>query len=256
PVPYISVRLQGQVNRTVNTDADGKYSFTTVPINTYNVAVIDSYNNLRAFAQGVVLQTDGQSVGADLTMIGVGSVTGTVFNPDQTPVAGIGVTLNSYAPGYAHGISGQTDVNGVYIINQVPVGNFTVSASGQTPTATLFGTSDGNLAGDGQTATADIHLTETQVPITVGISLYDANGYVYDIGQDGGIQNGFRRIYAGNFGNANHGMLLDVNANGTPTRFAGRAFATKSLNGREFTLSQLDVAGLNVTRKIFVPRDG
>ena len=218
-VPYISVQLQGQVNRTATTDANGRFRFTTVPVNSYNLAVIDSYNNLRAFVQGVPLKTDGQTVQQDLTLIGVGTVTGTVHNPDGTVVAGIGVTLNSYAPGYAHGISGQTNVNGVYTIGQVPVGNFTVSASGQTPTSTLFGSTDGMLPGDGQTATADIQLTETQVPISVGISLYDANGFVYDIGQNGSIQNGFRRIYAGNFGTANHGMLLDVIANGTPHAF-------------------------------------
>ena len=257
PVQFIQVRLLGQVSRNTTSDASGAFSFTGIPTSNYTLMAVDTFGNLRAQANGVQLKKNGDVTKQNLTLIGVGTVTGTVRNPDGTIAPSIGVTLSSFAPGFGHDFSGQTDINGVYKITQVPVGSFTASASTQTPTASLFGSASGNVSNDGQTVTADINLTATQIPVPAGgFTLYDANGFPYDFTQDGSIANGLKRIFAGNFGTSNHGFLLDVVSNGTPTHFDGQSFATKSQNGQQIKLSQTNLAGLNVTRKIYVPRDG
>ena len=56
---------------------------------------------------------------------------------------------------------------------------------------------------------------------------------------------------------ANRGaFLLDVIAAGTPNRFSSSGFATTEQNGREVVIRENGLAGLNVTRKIYLPQDG
>src|SRR5262249_20049983 len=56
-------------------------------------------------------------------------------------------------------------------------------------------------------------------------------------------------------------MLLDIVTAGSPTRFTGQngtgqTLAITELNGRQIGITQTGLAGLDVTRKIFVPADG
>ena len=258
PVSGIQVRLNGQVNRTTTSRSDGTYSFTVVPINTYKVFAYDAYGNLRASASNVVLSTQGQQVTQNLTLIGVGTVSGQVTNPDSTPAKGIGLTLTSSAPGFGRSFSAQSDANGNYTIGQVPVGGFSVQALQQSPTQVLSGTATGQITADGDQETANIQLSISQLPInlTQNHTLYDGNNFPWDIAANGAIGDGFEYTFAGDFSDNVGAMNLNVIVNSSTNPFTGNTSGMVAQAGQEIDILQQDLAGLNVTRKVYVPATG
>lgn len=258
PVPNISVQLRGQVSRTTISGSGGSFRFDVVPSNTYELDAFDSSGNLRARAANVTITAQGQQVVQNLTLTGIGTVTGRVLNPNGTAASGASVFLQTQG-GFGRTFSASSDVSGNYQILQVPEGSFTVSATLQSGSQRLIGVNQGQIATDGSTVNADIQLVANviQLPAT----LYDANNFDYDIQQTGAIQDGKSQIFGGDFNSNRGGLLLDVIANGTANRFTGQSsavenFATTQLNGRQIVISQLGLAGLDVSRKIYVPNDG
>src|SRR6185369_9955718 len=55
---------------------------------------------------------------------------------------------------------------------------------------------------------------------------------------------------------AKGGAAFDLIAAGTVIPFSGDPIATQEDQSREMALRQQNLAGLNVTRKVYVPRDG
>ena len=258
PVSNINVQLVGQVNRQTVSGANGSFKFAIVPANTYQLEAIDSIGTIRAVTN-VTISTQGQQVVQNLTLSGVGTVTGRILNPDGSVARGVAVLLQAQASGLGRNFSAASDVNGIYKIIQVPTGAFTVTASIQNATQRLLGENTGQIASDGATVTADIQLVADviQLPAT----LYDANNFDYGIQQSGAVQDGKNQIFAGNFGAHRGGMLLDIISSGTASRFTGQSsavqnFATTQLDGKQIVITQPGLAGLDVTRKIFVPNDG
>jgi hypothetical protein len=259
PIPNISVQLIGSGNRQTTTAADGSFSFIPVATGTYQLSAFDGVGNLRATAINLALTSQGQQIVQNLVFLGMGTVTGKVTNPDTTVAVGAAVTLQSLNAGFNQPFSAQTDVNGVYSIAQVPVGGFKVTASVQNGAQLFEGIKQSVLANDGDTATADIQLIANviQLPTT----LLDANNFSYDLQTDGDTQNGMNQIFEGDFNTHRGAFLLDIVANGTPNRFTGQStegnnLVHTELNGQQVVIRQEGLAGLNVTRKIFVPNDG
>ncbi|HMD96237.1 MAG TPA: carboxypeptidase regulatory-like domain-containing protein [Terriglobia bacterium] len=257
PVPGITLQLSGQVNHQTTSGAGGTYQFNVVPTGTYTLTAVDALGNQRASAS-VTLTTQGQQVTQNLTLIGVGTVSGQVTNPDTTVATDVSVTVKSQAPGYGQTFSAQTDVNGNYSIGQVPVGNFTVSAYTQNATQILAGAGSGQIGTNGQTVTVNIQLSATNLPVTLtsGALLYDANNFPWDIFGNGTVGKGFEYTFSGDFSQNIGAMNLDIVSNGGDNFFTGQATGTTTQSGQEIDVQQQGIAGLNVTRKIFVPNSG
>jgi len=258
PVSGIQVQLQGEVNLTTISAANGSYQFATVPTNTYTVAAYDSYGNLRATAANVSLAVQGQTVTANLTLIGLGTVSGQITNPDTTVAAGVGVTLTSLAPGYGRSFNSSSDVNGNYSFPEVPVGGFSVQALSETPTLLLAGTATGQIASNGSQVTANIQLAASAFPVNLNQPsyLYDGNNFPFDVAANGTIADGFEYTFDGDFAANKGAMNLDVILGNSTNAFTGSSSGTLAQNGQEIDIQQTNLAGLNVTRKIYVANTG
>jgi hypothetical protein len=253
-VANIVVRLVGPVTRQTTTGALGTYRFDIVPSATYAVEALDAAGNLRARAGNLVLSTHRQELLANLTLIGVGTVTGLVRNPDGSVAAGVAVSLQSLAPGFNRSFFALSDIGGRYTIPQVPVGGFGARVSARVGPRQLYGEAQGQITVDGETVTADVQLSATLVPVST--TLYDANNFSYNLRENGSLQDGTGGVFGGDFAANRGALLLDIVTGGTPIRFTGQAFGTATQAGREISIHQSNLAGLEVTRRIFVPRSG
>ena len=254
-IPNISVQLSGPVTRQMSSGGLGNFRFDIVPTGSYQLRAIDSSGNIRA-SVGVSISTQDQLITQNLVLSGVATVTGRVLNPSSTPVAGAGVTL--VIQGQSRNFSALTDVNGVYRFAQVPLGNFTLSTRVQSGSQVLLGENQGALVTDGSTVTADIQLLANviQLPST----LFDANNFNYDLTQSATIAGGKGQIFGGDFASHQGGFLLDLISGGAVSSFTGQGttqgLASTELSGRQIAVTQQGMAGLDVTRKVYVPQDG
>jgi hypothetical protein len=236
------------------TNAAGAYSFTNVPTGTYNAQVVDSLNNVLSHQNGVTVSSQGQVVTVNFVIVGRGTVTGQVTNPDGTPAPGIPVSIGSAAPGYATALGGATDINGNYAVAFVPVGNYTVVAQQHTQTTNSYGSAMGTMPADGAVTVTNVQLSTSLVPST--LLLYDGNGLQYPIRENGGLFDGSFTVFGGYHGANDGGALLSIVQNGNATPFAGEEFAPVSLGSREISITQNGIDGLNITRRVYVPGDG
>ena len=128
-------------------------------------------------------------------------------------------------------------------IAQVPVGAFAVTvlnATGQ-----ILGSATGAVAASDQGGIVNITVTSG---ITLPATLFDGNGFQFDVNRDGQLIDGTRDAYDGAF-------RLRLYPPGGEVDFFGSNFATLEDNQQQIGISQ-NLAGLNVTRKIYVPADG
>src|SRR6185312_155025 len=125
PVANMSVQLAGQVTRQIKSGVDGSFRFDGIPINSYLLSAIDSTGDVRS-SSNISLTLQGQLVTQNLVLSGAGTVTGTVFDPTGSPLPGVAVVVQ---PVNGRNASAITNVNGSYLVSQIPIGNFNVSAS-------------------------------------------------------------------------------------------------------------------------------
>ena len=249
PASGIQVSCEG-CSSPVTTAADGTYRFDNVRLRQWTVTATDQQQRKRALAKNVPVTGNGQVVTANLTMIGLGTVTGRVLNPDNSSAASLSVLIHSLDPDFGtFHFPPATDAAGFYRQEGVPVGALTVNTGDAA--RGLLGEGAGTLAHDGDTLTVDILLKSSA--ITLPVTRSDGNAFTFDIQKDGSIGNGFGGVFSQSFfgspGGASH---LDITAGATTTRFTGGTIATTENGGREIAVSQTDVAGLNVTRKVLV----
>ncbi|RLC30425.1 MAG: hypothetical protein DRH37_05400, partial [Deltaproteobacteria bacterium] len=126
----------------VVTNENGEYAFEGIPINDpvgnpfiYDLRAYEggqmepdgSYSGgqLRAAADDIVLETNGQVITRDLTLIGLGTVTGRVLMPDSSSASDMPVTLESHTPVFGRTWSTTTSAFGEHPLARVPVGDFT-----------------------------------------------------------------------------------------------------------------------------------
>jgi uncharacterized repeat protein (TIGR01451 family) len=253
--PGLTVRISGQVGRSTTTGLDGSYRFDLVPTSSYSVDALDASGRLRARATGVVVSTQGQEASQNLTLIGLGSVAGIVRDDEGQPGQNIGVSLSSQAGAFGGSFFARTDVTGRYRIEGVPVGAFTLNASVRIDQQQCFGSAQGSIASHEQGVTADLQLDCSLIPSTT--TLYDANNFAYSVRENASIQDGGPgSMYGGDFATRRGGFLLDVIVGGSTNRFVGQEFATSEEGGRQLSIRQNELGGLNVTRQVYVPRDG
>jgi protocatechuate 3,4-dioxygenase beta subunit len=252
PVAGVNVTVDG--SQTAVTSATGTYSIPNVVSGGHQMIVSDNLGNVLALNNNVSLSTQGQVVTANFVIIGRGTVMGQVTNPDATPAPGVPVVVTG-----ANGLDSQpfgtvTDINGNYAVGLFPVGGYTVVAQTHTLTTNSYGSATGNLPSDGATSVTNVILNTSLVPTTT--TLTDANGFQYPIRENGGLFDGSFSAFAGDTNGNEGGSLLTIVQNGTATKFTGNEFATTSLNGKQISIEQDGLDGLNIVRRIYVPGDG
>ena len=251
--PVAGVNVQLDSAETTISDANGNYQFASVPSGEHLVQAVDGKGEPDSSAEKATIATQGQTVTANITMIGLGTVVGEVTNSDGSPSIGISVTLKSEDPGFARILTAQTDTNGNYAITQVPVGTVAVNALGSTGIAAATA----QLQAAGDTVTVNLKLNANFV--SAAHNFYDANGFLYDVDSTGEIESGTNSVFAG-FGIAFPGRDDDTLSltftDGTTAGFAGATLATTLQNGAEESIEQDNINGLNVIRRIFVPPTG
>ncbi|WP_157478146.1 carboxypeptidase-like regulatory domain-containing protein [Granulicella tundricola] len=243
-----------QPTATIKSLADGSYQFPTVPLGNYVLNVYDSANIFRNYAL-FTIATSGQTLTQDVIHIGLGTVKGTVSNPDGTAAANIAVNLvPSGRLTAALGVN--ADASGNYTIANVPAESFQVTA--QNLSQGLSGTVAGAVTKDGDIETVNIPLSSNIVAL--GQTLTDFNNFPYDIQKDGSILSGAQGLKplsnVGIYPPYTNAFRLSLFQSGTTLNFTGATTGTTSLAGRQIAIAQPGLADLNLTRKIYVPSDG
>jgi hypothetical protein len=252
PLAGLPIQVFGPVFRQVNTAPDGSFRFDALPLGSYTLQAFDSSGRLRANQSGINVASNGEVITTKVVFVGEGTVRGTVTNPDSTVASGVSITLRSANTQIGGFFGATSDSSGNYSINNVPVGNFSVTAT--VPNSTLIAESFGQVPADGSTTVVNIQLLNNAV--TLPTNHFDGNDFFFNLQNNGSIQGGTNAVYGGDFSGNEGGFLLDVITNGAPNRFTGADFGTTSQNGRETTIREDNLAGLSVTRKVFVPQDG
>jgi hypothetical protein len=231
---------------SMTTAGDGTYQFTTLPMGSYDLTVTAANGQLRAKATAIKLVTDGQTVTRDLTMVGLGTVTGRIFLANAADGApNMRVDIRALNPDFGRAYTVWTNAAGFYQVDQVPVG--TISVSGGDSSLQLLGDASGTIPGDGATLTLDVVLKANGVALPQTLS--DGNNLDFPIPGNGSASSAV-------FGTTGAALLTVTPSGGIAVPFAAVNSGTQEQLGREIVLHQPDVAGLSVTRKIFVPQDG
>jgi protocatechuate 3,4-dioxygenase beta subunit len=249
PVAGMSVRL-GRFGRATTGGPDGVYRFDGVPINfTYALYAFDDAGRVRGGVGGLTLTANEEVLTQDITLVGRGRVSGKVFNPDGTVAQNIPVYVSATGSGFetGGGSSASTDYTGAYSFSDVPVGHYTVVATDEG--RALQGEASGELTQDGQSVTANVQLISSAVNLP--LVRYDANNFPHTVTARGSNSYGYNYVFSN--GDA---FNLDVVAGGTAERFNGGNIGSAEDGGREVAIKQTNVAGLSVTRKVYIPRDG
>ena len=250
---YIREAARGNQLRYVGaTDGSGRLTITNVPVGAFTVRVHQPADTRFYGDSSGEIVSDGEVIPVVVTLPGMGSVTGRVTNEDGSPAAEVQVTVRSTHPSFGGFFHTQTDSNGVYRQDRVALAN--VSATVFDTSRQLFGEAFGALDTDGQTVTLDIRLTNNAIGLPA--ARYDVNNYYYDIATYAGIQYGTNSVFSGHDGTQYGAALLDVVKDGTRHRFTGSSIGTVEQAGREISVRQQNLGGLDVIRKVFVPRDG
>ena len=259
--PVMGTTVQLDQGQQVSTNSSGAYVLAVVPSGTHVVTVLDAQGNFLASNNSITISTQGQVVTANFVIIGRGTVTGQVTFSDGTAAAGLPVTITSLDNGDSYPLATQTDINGLYAVTNVPIGNYTVVSQQHTITTNSYGMAAGTLPSDGATVTTNVQLSSSLVPATQNFT--DANGQLYPVRETGALNPGAFTIFDGDTNIAAQipgthvgGSVLSIVQNGTETQFTGEEFAPITLNAQQISIEQDGLDGLNITRRVYVPGDG
>jgi hypothetical protein len=227
--------------------ADGTFRFDSLTLAGYFLHVHDQAGRWRAVSPVVTLATPAEVATANLTFVGLGTVSGRVLNIDSSSAGNAPVQVRSLNPTFGQYWNVRTDAAGYYLVANVPVGGVGVTAGDVA--SGLFAEGAAELANDGQALTIDLLLENNSTYFPV--RLYDANATGFDIDANGRLSDSsVLRQSAGG------GMRLEIDTGGATTAFAGNAIGTLEAGGRQVVTRQQGLAGLDVTRRIYVPIDG
>lgn len=161
-------------------DNNGAYAVENVPGGYVSLTAYEPFTARRGSAHGS-LATNGQVINVPITLVGLGTVAGSIFqNESTTTVVGANVTL--YPSGnFSDALVSKSDLAGRYSLPGVPVGAYTVEAAD--PTSDLAGEASGTMAADGDENTTDVYLEPSAmisgVVYAAGVYL-DAGGQPVD----------------------------------------------------------------------------
>lgn len=218
-------------------DGAGHYQFVNLAANrTYSLTATELGTH-RGGMTTAMLPSDGGNIIADITLHGVGSVEGTVYDADgQTVLMGAPVTLQATGIGsvVTAYYPGSSDLNtGKFRFTDVPAGTFTLRAtySGKTTAASA----SGSLSGEGENVTIDLKLGDVG---TVTGTVLIADGVTPAAG--GGVQyTGCGRSFIGSIGSSGTFVFNNVPLCSSFTLYMedntrtgiGRASGTMTTNG-------------------------
>lgn len=243
----IDIWLGYQSVLTTPIGQDGTYQFGLLLLDQYGyeLNVYDAAGRFRAFAKRVPVTRNGDVVTQNFTFVGLGTVRGQVkYAATGATAPDFTVSVQTQNPDFTAAHSGRTNAAGFYEINDVPVGPFTASTGNLNEQ--LWGEGTGALAHAGDVAEINILLQNNAIGLPATRS--DANNFEFDVQADGSLTRG---------SNAFDGAaILDVVAGGVAHRFTGGEVPTAEQSSREIVTRQNGLAGLNVTRKLFVPLTG
>lgn len=243
PVADVEVRLWGA---TATSGADGSYEFE-LSLGSYNLSAYVA-GRLRAQVPSLTLTTNNQVIERDLVLVGVGAVSGLVTNDQGVPAPGAAILVYSPTCPYCGYFSATAGSDGRYSVPDVPVGSFTISAS-QTPQGHRADGS-GVVSHDGETVTVDLQLLSSAV--TLDYVITDANAMTWYAEPDGSLRGAQVTSWSGT-----SLFRLRLVSSGTEHAFVGSGtLAATEEDKREVVIRQAGLAGLDVTRKILVARDG
>jgi hypothetical protein len=257
PQAGVEVRLQNNNTgavRTLLSDAQGRYNFEQVEVNVPHriTAVVSAQVRARS---DVTLTTADETVTRNLTLLGVGTVSGLITNAAGQVQAGVYVILTNPEPTYGGTWYFTTLADGRYSFANVPAGNFTVRA--RNANSTLQAQDSGSVRFDADAVTRDLTLVDSAVAMP--INRYDANGMWFDLQGDGSIANGERNVFIGNGTSDTRASRLDIVVNDIPVPFLNGdgSIGRVTQAGQLLEVDELNQAsGLNVTRRIYVPKTG
>ena len=153
-VPNQCVFVNDSAAQQVQTGLDGAFTFRDVPLGSFGVSASQpDFFPLPVSVAGVLL-TDGETRDVELRLTSnlAGELSGTVFLPDGTTPAGIGVDV-TVSGGGRPDVTVRTDTLGVYSFASIfPAGRYTLTASdtvtGKLSRETLFLQQDQDLTVD------------------------------------------------------------------------------------------------------------
>ena len=238
-------RVSGGFAGSTTTDSAGKYSFTNLVLNeAYYVRAFHPIQTAQSRSStNRTAVADGDVLIANVTLPAQATVRVTVKRPNGTVFSGARVQIKSAFDATFVNM-GNTDAVGVRSIPNVGEGPFAIRILDPITNGVIG-------AADGAVALAD-HGKTIDVAVTTGIGLptdlFDGNNFRFDIQPDGHLINGSDDAY-------DDAQRLELVANGTSQSFTGATVGLVEEAGREIAIAQ-SVAGLDVTRKIFVPSDG
>ena len=166
---------------------------------------------------------------------------------ENTPLQ---VVSQNATVGYSQTIT--TGGDGTYVANNLPLGKFTVTVLGL-PSG-LAGYGSGTITADGQSVTVDIQIVSST--ISLPFTLTDADSFPYKVGAQGEFDSAGAYYTNFAYGSA---QQLTLTSGGTSSTFGyggAPTTALQSLSGQQIEINQPSLAGLNVTRKIYVPPTG
>jgi large repetitive protein len=242
PIAGREVRLlnfYGSVVDRATTSAAGGFLFSAVAAGLYHLDATAPDGRILAREQGLSL-TGAESISRNLTAVAVGSIAGLVKNPDGSAAATVPVEVRSLNRTVGGIFSAVTSATGTFSINNVPVGDFDSSASDTNNN--LLAEAVGVVTG---AAAANVTLQLASSVTSLPATRFDANNNNLELQSD--LSLGPASIF-------NSALALDVTVAGVTQRFSGVA-PVKSLGGRQLTASQT-LGGLQVSRHVYVPRDG
>ncbi len=249
----IRLQLVGRSGRVLNSSQTGRFQFDLLSLGNYTLLAFDRFGSLRAEARDLIVSAQGETLNRNLSLSGTATVTGLVLFPDGSPASSAPVTLQ---PQGAQSQPRQlvTDVDGRYNFVEIPVGSFSIESMFRRNGFDYFGRTADVLEQPNQLKSLNLQLSDTLVPVRT--SLHDGNGMSFTLRESGNIENGTRSVFAGDGGANKDAAQLEILVNGAVIPFIGSPLGGREENGREVVTRQNNLAGLEVTRKVYVPEDG
>ncbi len=240
-------------SRSAQTDASGAYTIAGVPAGrpfTVQAFYASAPEIVRQVADQRLL-VDGATLPINLVVPALATArVAVVLN--GAPVTGARIEIQDSEKPVLR-LAGFTDASGLLVVPVVPEGPFTVVAlDASTAPPGLLGSATGVVRAADHGRAIDVSLTLVSLPV----ARYDASNFLFDFQPDLSVAQGIESVFSGDAGANSRGALLEVVAGGTSTRFSGATIGATEEAGRALVVRQKNLAGLDVTRKVFVPQAG
>jgi len=128
PISGVAVSINTNPAKNATTDANGVYSIADVPVGGYIVSFTKSSYVTSNKKVTIDVSRNGGTSDYNASLIrsntaGFGRLTGAVVDSSGKPISDVNVSINDIAKAF----SAVTDINGVYAIEEVPIGRYIVS---------------------------------------------------------------------------------------------------------------------------------